>query len=104
MITKHLEIDSKLIKIERAYCVSKYNPTGSPRSIVAKLLRFKDKEEIFKCTKKLQGTSIFINEDFPEYIRQKRKELLPQLKAERQKGNIAYLKYDKLVIHPPRQA
>ena len=102
VFTDHLKIDPKLIEIERAHRVGKYDPTGRPRSIVAKLLRFKDKEEIFKRSKNLKGTNIYINEDFSESVRQKRKDLLPQLKAERQKGNIAYLKFDKLVVHPPR--
>ena len=102
VFTNHLKIDPKLIEIERAHRVGKYDPTGRPRSIVAKLLRFKDKEEIFKRSKNLRGTNFYINEDFSESVRQKRKELLPQLKAERQKGNIAYLKFDKLVVHPPR--
>ena len=102
VFTDHLKINPKLIEIERAHRVGKYDPTGRPRSIVAKLLRFKDKEEIFKRSKNLKGTNIYINEDYSESVRQKRKDLLPQLKAERQKGNIAYLKFDKLVVHPPR--
>ena len=101
LFTDHLNIDPKLIEIERAHRVGKYDPSGRPRSIVIKLLRFKDKEEIFNRAKNLKGTNFYINEDFSDNVRQIRKELLPQLKAERQKGNIAYLN-DKLVVHPPR--
>lgn len=70
--------------------------------MVLKLLPFKDKEEILKRAKCLKVTNFFINEDFSESFRQKQKELLPQLKAKRLKGNIASLKYNKLVVHPPR--
>ncbi len=46
-----------------------------PRSTVMKLLSFKDKEEILKRGKKLEGTKIFINRDFTDNVRQKQIEL-----------------------------
>lgn len=51
----------------------------------------------------VRGTGIYINEDFSDLVRQRRREQLPQLKEERQKGNIAYFRYDKLIVHPSRE-
>lgn len=46
--------------------------SNRPRSILMKLLRYKDKEEILKREKKnLTGTKIFINEDFTMWDRNK---------------------------------
>ena len=104
VISDHLKIDSKLIEIERSHRTGKYDHAGRPRPIVVKLLRYKNKEEILKRAKSLKGTNIFINEDFSENVRMKRKNLLPQLREERKKGNIAFLKYDQLVVHPPRSS
>lgn len=33
-------------------------------------------------------------------VRRKRRELMPELKAARERGDIAYLRNDKLIIHP----
>jgi hypothetical protein len=52
---------------------------------------------------KLRGTNIYLNEDYSEAVRLKRKELIPIMKAERSKGNIAYIRYNRLIVHPPSQ-
>ena len=67
-----------------------------------KLLRFKDKEEILRRGSKLKGSKIYVNEDFTERVRQKRSELWPQLKEALDRGMVAYLRYDQLIVHPPR--
>ena len=104
LFSEHLKIDPKHIEIERGHRIGKHDPTGRPRSILIELLRHKDKQEILKRAKTLKGTNIFINEDFSDKVRMKRKELLSQLREERKKGNIAFLKYDQLVVHPPRSS
>lgn len=76
---------------------------GRPRPIVARFLRFKDKVAVLERAKKLKGTNIFINEDFTEAVRQKRRDLLPALRAAREKGKIAYLRYGKLITRPATQ-
>ena len=87
------------VEVERAHRAGK--PGGErPRPIVVKFLRHKDRTSILQRTKALKGTRIFINEDFTESVRQKRKELMPELRAARERGDIAYLRHDKLVIHP----
>lgn len=75
-------------------------PVDLPRPVVASFLRFKDRSAVLESAKKLRGTNIFINEDFTEAVRQRRRELLPALKAARSRGEIAYLRYDKLITHP----
>ena len=50
-----------------------------------KLLRIKDRDRVLSNAKKLKG--------------QKRRELLPQMKAARERGDFAVLRYDKLIVH-----
>ena len=66
-----------------------------------KFLRFKDKLAVLEKAKRLKGSFVFINEGFSDAVRQRRKELLPAMKAARERGDIAYLRYDKLIVHPP---
>lgn len=70
------------------------------RPIVARFVSRKDKARVMEKAKNLKGTNIYINEDYPEEVRQKRKELIPAMKAAREWGEIAFLRYDKLIIHP----
>lgn len=87
------------IEMERAHRTGK--PGGDrPRPIVVKLLRYKDRTAILQRTKNLKGSKIYINEDFTDAVRRKRKELMPELRAARERGDIAYLRQDKLIIHP----
>ncbi|XP_035665329.1 uncharacterized protein LOC118408618 [Branchiostoma floridae] len=88
--------------MERAHRNGRFQPDARPRAIVVKLLRFKDKETILQRARYLKGSHIFINEDFSEAVRQKREELIPEMKAARERGNVAYLRYDRLIVHPPR--
>ena len=49
--------------------------------IVVKFLRFKDKVAVLGRAKNLRGMYIFLNEDYPEAVCQKRKELIPAMIA-----------------------
>lgn len=73
------------IELERAHRAAKWNGfrpnADKPRPIVAKFLRFKDRSTVLEKAKKLKGTNSFINEDFTKAVRQKRRDLLPALKA-----------------------
>ena len=79
-------------------------PTTGPgdrsRPIVVKFLRFKDKVAVLERAKNLRETYIFLNEDYPEAVRQNRKELIPPMKATRVCGDIAYICFDRLIVHP----
>jgi len=106
LLSEKLQIDHRRIELERAHRTGKPSsslPSTRPRPIVAKFLRYKDKLEVLGKAKALKGTNIFINEDFPEAVRQKRKELLPAMRTARAEGKIAYLRNDKLIVHPPFQ-
>ena len=100
IISEKLKLDHKQMEIERAHRSGKPHGQGDkPRSIVVKFLRNKDKLAVLEKAKLLKGTNIFINEDYSEAVRLKRKELIPALKEARQRGDIAYLRYDKLITH-----
>lgn len=45
---------------------------------------------------------IYFKEDFPKEVLETRKKLQQSLEEERKKGNLAYIKYDKLVVKKPR--
>lgn len=69
-----------------------------PRPIIATFSTLGQKINIFKQKRLLKNTHYYINEDYPRYILEKRKELQEQAKYEREKGNKVMIKYDKLVI------
>lgn len=71
-----------------------------PRPITVKFTTLGTKVQIIKKKKLLQNTDYYINEDFPQHILEKRKELQKQIKKEREKGNYATIRYDKLIIRP----
>lgn len=100
MLSKDLGLDGTNMDIERAQRIGQYQEGGRPRKIIVKRLRIKDREWILSSAKKLKGTKSYINEDFSEAVQLRRKELWPKLKAARERGDKASLKYDKLVITP----
>lgn len=57
------------------------------------------KIQIFKQRRLLKDTNYYIKEDFPQQVLEKRRELQEQVITEREKGNFATIKYDKLIIH-----
>ena len=89
------------IEIERAHRMSiretnNTNSEGSnnndrPRTIIIKLLRYKDKQMILDNAKKLKDTGIFIYEDFSNATNEIRKNLKVEMKRERKKVIIALL-------------
>ena len=101
LFSEKLQLDHMKIELEWAHRTGKPVASEKPRPIVVRFLRLKDKLAVLDKAKNLKGSGIFINEDFPEAVRQRRKELLPAMKAAREKGDIAYLRYDKLIVHPP---
>lgn len=95
-----LEIAQELVDqivLERVHRVGQ-NVRGGPRSIVAKFSLFKDRETVRKLRSKLNGTKFYINEQFPKEVVEKRKKLLPRMKAAKNDGKQAWIAYDKLYI------
>nr|XP_047127717.1 uncharacterized protein LOC124808589 [Hydra vulgaris] len=68
------------------------------RTIVVKLLDFKDEEAILRNSSKLKGKNIFINEDFCAETNRLRKDLREKMKIEGQSGKFAYISNDKLIV------
>ena len=83
------------IHIELAHRVKRVKKDKSikPRTIVWKLVSFKEKKLFMKNAKKVKNTKMFMDEDFcPETV-QYRKQLWEEVKELRRKCNIAYLNY-----------
>ena len=100
LLEKKLDLGSS-IELERAHRVGSYDPTNSrPRTIVAKFLRYGDREAAFRNAKKLKGTGIIIKEDLCEASRKKRAEQWSELKQAWNNGQRAYFSHNKLKIKP----
>ena len=101
IIGAKLHIKTDELTIERAHRAGKGNASsGKPRTIVAKFNNYKIREQVLRNKKGLKGTNVFVREDFSQKTLAKRRELLPAMHEERRKGNIAFLRYDKLVVYP----
>ena len=94
MLKEWLDIEN--MKIERAHRTGRKS-RSKPRTIVCKLLRFKDKQNILRKAKLLKGTNIFINVDYCQDTVKYRKELWEEVNFLRSQGNIAYLNYRSIV-------
>ena len=84
----------KNVQIERAHRSKRSksnNNSEKPRTIVCKLLNYKQKEEILRNTKKLKGSNIFINEDFCYETMQYRAKLWEEVKNLRSQGKISII-------------
>ena len=57
-------LDIKNVEIERGHRAGKKKSRNKASTIVCKLLRFKNKQNILRKAKLLKGTNIFINEDY----------------------------------------
>ena len=100
IISTKLNIQTDEFTIERAHRVGKQYTSDKPRPIVAKFNNYKVKESIMKNKKGLKGSNVYIREDFSQKVLARRKELLPKMYEERKNGNIAVLRYDRLVVYP----
>lgn len=71
--------------------------TGKTRPIIVTLTTMGKKIEIIKKKKILENSGIYIKEDYPLSVLEKRRELQETLKQERENGNFVVLRYDKIV-------
>ncbi|XP_013175473.1 PREDICTED: uncharacterized protein LOC106123605 [Papilio xuthus] len=91
----NIDIDPRDInKIHRIG--KKLREGNKPRPIICSFTSNWKKNEIIKNKKKLKN--IYVNEDYPKEVLEKRKALQVELIEERNKGKIAYIKYDKLIV------
>ena len=77
--------------------VSRVN--SKPQSVVAKFLNFKDSQVVLKSAKNLRGHNIWVREDYSDRVNEIRRQLVPQMKAEREAGKRAFIRFNKLVVH-----
>lgn len=98
MVSKTLNdsgIEVHKTDINKAFRIGKIKEKARP--ILINMLNAWKKGEILRNKEKLPK-NIYVKEDFSKEVLEKRKELIPQLKEERKKGRIAYIKYDKLIV------
>ncbi|KAJ8726615.1 hypothetical protein PYW07_001313 [Mythimna separata] len=95
IINNKMEINCTQWEIETVIRVGK--KAGKLRPIVVTLTTTGRKIEILKKKKSLENTCMYIKEDYPVNVLQKRKELQETLKLEREAGNLVALRYDKIV-------
>ena len=85
-----LSIEEEVV-IERAHRVKtdKSKKGNPPRTIVCRILNYKDKVKILRNAKKRKGKIIFINEDFYQATLDRCKELWKEVKCLSEEGKIA---------------
>lgn len=88
------------IPFERVHRMGKWSEfKEQPRNIIAKFSYFKDREFIRKnAARKLKGSRIWVNEQFPPEIEEKRKLLYPVLRQAKKDHKRASLIRDTLYI------
>lgn len=85
-------------EINKIYRIGTKESNVKPRPVVITLTNMWKRNEILKNKKKT--SNIYITEDFPKKVLDKRRSLLPLLHEEWSKGNYAFINYDKLVVKP----
>ena len=94
--------DAKNIEFQRVHRMGKPRKDGhGSRTIIARFLRFPDRERVFKCGRKLKDTDYKMFEDIPKELHELRKKQIDKLKQARRDGKRAFLSKtepDKLYI------
>lgn len=91
-----LDINLEDYEVNNIYRIGKEIPRDKPRPTLVSFANVWKKNEVMKLKKNLK--EIYVSKDYTKEVLEKRKMLQPQLIEERKKGNIAYIKYDKIII------
>ncbi|CAB3259882.1 unnamed protein product [Arctia plantaginis] len=91
-----LDIQFQEHEINKIYRLGKEKSSGKPRPILFSFVSEWKKNKVMEKKKNLKN--VYVTEDYTKEVLEKRKTLQAQLKEEREKGNIAYLKFDKLIV------
>jgi hypothetical protein len=94
LFSKTLEVNE--VEIERAHRTG-YKKDGRTRTIILKLLRFKDKAKVLKEAHRLKGLNIYINEDYSRETATLRKKLFIEAKQRRENGENVAVRYDQII-------
>jgi ribA/ribD-fused uncharacterized protein len=107
-IITNMDIDVKQVRILRAHRSGPFRHLkGAPRPIVVEFPSCTDRERVWSKRNALKGTHIWLGEDFPNEIQDRRRKLWPYLRAARDgdpNNNpntrvTANLRVDKLIIN-----
>ena len=83
--------DAEDLEFQRAHRIGKQSsPTGKPRQIIARFLRYPDREEVMSNARKLKGKDVGISPDLPKEILERRKKKMHQFKKAKQDGKTAF--------------
>ncbi|XP_063370852.1 uncharacterized protein LOC134659154 [Cydia amplana] len=91
-----LNISIEASDINKMYRIGKEKTSGKPRPTVLSFVNGWKKAEVLR--NKNKSKVLQLAEDYSKAVLEKRKALIPQLVEERNKGKVAYIKYDKLII------
>ena len=72
-LENQLKVDASGIEFQRVHRVGKINEDGRPRPIIARFLRYGDREIIFSKAKSLKNTGFGMSPDLPREIVRRRK-------------------------------
>lgn len=95
IINNEMEIPCQKWEIEHVNRMGKNS--GKVRPVVVTITTTSRKIELLKKKRSLDGTNIYLKEDFSPSVLQKRRELQEDLKRERESGKKVALRYDKIV-------
>ena len=99
-----LGLNSNDIEIERAHRIGKFKGVNNnPRTIIAKFLKFKDKQSVLKAAKMRKINNIYVNEDYAEETMAIRKKLFPEVKRLREQEKYATVVVERLVVREMNQ-
>ena len=76
------------IEFQRVHRVGKTNEDGKRRAIIARFLRYQDREFIFSKTSLLKDSQFGVSADLPKEIVKRRKEQFKQLIEARKSGKL----------------
>ena len=100
VVQKELKLPAEQVdalKIERAHRTGA-TTAQRDRTIVVKFSSFKERDAIIRAARTVKPRGVYVNEDYSQRVITRRKELLPQMKEARERGKVAYLSFDKLVV------
>ena len=85
--------DAQSIEYQRVHRMSRpKKQNGRERIIIARFLRFSDREWVLKCGRKLKDTGYKMYEDLPKEIHEMRKLQMEKLKNARKDGKRPYFR------------
>lgn len=95
--------DAESIELQRVHRIGKYDSEQTkPRQMIARFLRYPEREEVFSKAGRLKGTGLGISADLPKSIVEARKKLISKFKAAKKDGKTAFFSRaepDKLYIN-----